>query len=91
MIGLEGFFNFLLATCYRAKKEEIVEQRKILESDFEIAKNEAFINIIMLMDNFFSEKHNIDIKNNEEDEWEDKHGNEPTSDAWIRSRQSFCI
>lgn len=80
--------NFLLAACQRAEEEKTVEQGRISESDSEIAENEAFIGVITPLDNSLSERDDTNIENNKADDWEDKPGNEPISEAWIRSGKS---
>lgn len=80
--------NFLLAACQRAEEEKIVEQGRISESDSEIAENEAFIGVITPLDNSLSERDDTNIENNKADDWEDEPGNEPISEAWIRSGEN---
>lgn len=45
-------------------KKKVVEYWKFSESDFEFTKNESFIDIIKLLEDFFSEKNNTNIDYN---------------------------
>lgn len=49
------------------------------------------MSIITPLDDFLSKKDNINMKNNEVDDWQDKpKENKSTSKIWIRSGNSFC-
>lgn len=64
---MKDFLNFLLVVCQRRKKEKAAEYKKILEFDFKVTKNKVFLEIIILLNNFFLEKNNINIDNNKLD------------------------
>ena len=59
--------NFLIAACQRAEEEKAIEQKKILESDFEITENDVFINTITPLDDFLLKKDDINMENDKTD------------------------
>lgn len=54
-----------------------MKYRKILESDFEIAENKVFFDIIIFSNNFLLEKDKTNIKD-KVDNWKDKNIKEQT-------------
>ena len=61
-----------------------------MESDSEVAENEAFLGTITPLDDSLSERDDTDIDNDEAENWEDEPGEyEPTSEAWIRSGENL--
>lgn len=69
---LEKKLDFLLAIFQKTEEEKVAEHKKILEYNFEIVKNEAFIDTITFLENLFLEKKNTNIGTNETDDWKDK-------------------
>lgn len=74
MINLKCSLNFLIAACQRAEEEKAIEQKKILESDFEITENDVFINTITPLDDFLLKKDDINMENDKTDNWKNKLG-----------------
>ena len=73
------------------EEEDATKYKGILESDSEITENEAFLGTIILLDNSLSDRNNTNIDDNEMDDWKDKpRKNEPISEVWIQSGESFC-
>lgn len=77
---LEKFFEVFFSHLLKSKKKEVAEYKKILESNFKIAENGVFLETIILLDDFHLEKNDIDIDNNEVEDWKNKRKeNEPIS------------
>lgn len=84
--------NFLLAICQRTEKKQTVEYGKISESDFNVAKNKAFLRTITPLDKSFLEKNDSNIEKNKAKDWENKHEkNKPIFEAWIKSGESLHV
>lgn len=89
---LKRFFEFFVSHLLESRGRKIAEHRKILEYDSKVAKNEAFLETITPLDNFFLKKDNTNIDNNEAEDWEDKlEKNKSIFEAWIRSKESPYI
>lgn len=67
LIGSKDPLDLLLAVCQKAEEEKIVEVEKTAELDSEVEENEAFTATIILSDDSFLEKDDIDSNDNRSD------------------------
>lgn len=74
--------DIFLIAYQGAEEEEPAKHRKNPKSNSKVAENEVFMDTITPLDNSLLERDNINIKNNEADDWEEKPREyEPTSEA----------